>query len=108
SEPLTARTESRISSADRRRGLKRHRYVLPGSIDALAASSSLLIWYARESMISFCIDLIDQPLCMKRVARKSSRAGLVGGWPRWPKSLGVETIPFPKWYSQIRLAMTRA
>ena len=41
-------------------------------------------------------------------ASQSSSSGCDGGSPRTPKSLGVATIPRPKWCCQRRFTITRA
>src|SRR5215212_3948606 len=59
-------------------------------------------------MTSRCIFLMPQPSSMNRTASQSSNCGCVGGSARVPKSLGVRTIPSPKWCCQLRFTITRA
>ena len=58
--------------------------------------------------ISRWIGLSRQPWATSSVASQSSSSGCDGGSPRTPKSLGVATIPRPKWCCQSRLTITRA
>ena len=58
--------------------------------------------------ISRCIALTLQPRATNSVASQSSSSGWLGAAPAVPKLSGVETIPSPKWSSQIRLTITRA
>ena len=59
-------------------------------------------------MISLWIGLSRQPPRISSPASQSSSSGCVGRSPCVPKSLGVATIPRPKWCCQSRLTITRA
>ena len=58
--------------------------------------------------ISRCIALRLQPRATNSVASQSSSSGWRRPSPIVPKSLGVATIPRPKWCCQRRLTITRA
>ena len=49
-----------------------------------------------------------QPSAMNWLASQSSNSGCVGRSPRAPKSLGVATIPRPRWNCHRRFTSTRA
>ena len=55
-----------------------------------------------------CIALRLQPLSTKRLANQSSNSGCVAPPLSFPKSLGVLTMPRPKWPTQRRFIITRA
>ena len=59
--------------------------------------------------ISRCSCLIDcePPPSRNSAASQSSSSGCVGSAPLRPKSLGVSTMPRPKWYCQTRLTIDR-
>src|SRR5436309_2122790 len=59
-------------------------------------------------MMRRCISLIFQPRATNSPASQSSNSGCVGGSPSLPNSLGVGTMPRPKWCCQRRLTITRA
>src|SRR5436190_21460759 len=64
--------------------------------------------YVELDTINLWIGFNLQPLRINSVASQSSSSGCVGGSPRLPKSLGVATMPRPRWCCQSRLTMTRA
>ena len=56
------------------------------------------------------MDVLEAPAGARPIPRPASRAvpGASGRPPLRPKSLGVSTMPWPKWWCQRRLTITRA
>jgi len=87
SDPVTARTRSRIVSASSR--LSERAYGLPdcGTVRCLQTV---------DVRISRCNFFSENPWAMNSLANQSSNCGSVGTVPSRPNSPGVGTIPLPK------------
>ena len=107
SVPVTARIESRISSAERRRGLCRQIRRFAGSTATAAGEALAARAYDRLRTIDRTRRLIDQPSCTNWLARWSSNSGCDGVSPVVPKLSTDRTSPSSKRCCQTRLTITR-
>ena len=109
SRPLTTSSASRTASPSSRSRFIRDSSWLSGSF---AAASGLdlrrLLVRLRQSASACASASAASRRRPTRVASQSSNSGCVGRSPRRPKSLGVATMPWPKWCCQSRFTITRA